>query len=394
MQTLTSPTELEPLPPRDAHAPCAPLVEIVIPVYNEAAALEASIRRLHRFLSHDFLYRWQITIADNASTDATLFIARELSHELPYVGVLHLAEKGRGRALRTAWALSDADVVCYMDVDLSTDLKALEPLVAALASGHSDIAIGSRLAAGARVTRGPKRELISRGYNAILKTALQAKFSDAQCGFKAVRADVARQLLPQIVDNGWFFDTELLILAQRRGLRIHEVAVDWVDDPDSRVDIARTAIEDLKGVARLRFATPIARFLAIGVVSTIAYALLYLALKAPLGATGANALSLALTAVANTQANRRFTFRIRGRAGLLRQHAAGAIVFAIALALTDAALAVLHGIDPRPATLLEIAVLVAASTFATITRYVALKSWVFARKERSVRTSVTVASTS
>jgi putative flippase GtrA len=281
-----------------------------------------------------------------------------------------------------------------MDVDLSTDLKALEPLVAALASGHSDIAIGSRLAPGARVTRGPKRELISRGYNAILKTALGARFSDAQCGFKAVRADVARELVPQIVDNGWFFDTELLILAQRRGLRIHEVAVDWVDDPDSRVDILRTAIDDLKGVARLRVATPVFRFITIGVLSTIAYALLYLMLKPSVGAGGANALSLALTAVANTHANRRYTFGIRGRAGLVRQHAAGAIVFAIALALTDAALALLHGIDTRPATLVEIVVLVAASTFATITRYVALKSWVFARSGRSVRTSVTVASTS
>src|ERR1700754_2856303 len=174
------------------------------------------------------------------------------------------------------------------------------PLVAPLISGHSDISIGSRLAASARVVRGPKREFVSRSYNLLLRGVLGARFSDAQCGFKALRADVARQLLPHVTDTGWFFDTELLVLARRRGLRIHEVPVDWVDDPDSRVDILRTAIGDLRGVARLALAGPVVRFMGVGVLSTIAYALLYLALHGPLGAGGANALALAVTAVANT----------------------------------------------------------------------------------------------
>ena len=391
MQTLLSP--IDPID-TEARSQRGPLVEVVIPVYNEAAGLEPSIRRLHRFLCDEFPYSWRITIADNASTDATPFIARGLVNALPQVDAIELTQKGRGRALKAAWLRSDADVVCYMDVDLSTDLKALLPLAAPLISGHSEIAIGSRLAPGSNVTRGPKREFISRSYNAILHVALGTKFSDAQCGFKAITSSAARQLLPDTEDDAWFFDTELLMLAQRRGMRIHEVAVDWVDDPDSRVDILRTAVDDLKGVARLRFATPITRFLTIGVVSTIAYALLYLVLKAPLGATGANALALAITAVANTQANRRFTFRITGRKDLARQHAAGAVVYALALALTDAALALLHDVKPHPATILEVAVLVAASTFATITRYVALKSWVFARGRRTVSTSVTIASMS
>jgi putative flippase GtrA len=359
--------------------PESALIEIVIPVYNESSALEPALARLHGFLTDNMPYRWRVTIADNASIDGTLFIARELAREYEHVGVIHLDEKGRGRALRAAWSASEADVVCYMDVDLSTDLKALLPLVAPLLGGHSDVAIGSRLARGANVTRGPKREFISRGYNAVLKVTLGAKFSDAQCGFKAIRRDLAQELLPLIEDNGWFFDTELLVLAQRRKLRIHEVPVDWVDDPDSRVDIVKTAVDDLKGVARLRMATPIARFVAVGIVSTIAYALLYALLRTPLGASGANALALAVTAVGNTQANRRFTFGIIGRHGLARQHAAGAVVFAIALGLTAAALELLHSVDPRPATILEVAVLVTASTFATITRYVALKTWVFAR---------------
>src|SRR5207247_7657599 len=182
---------------------------------------------------------------DNASTDATPQVAARLAAELEGVDVLRLEEKGRGRALRAAWSRSDARVVGYMDVDLSTDLRALLPLVAPLLSGHSDVAIGSRLARGARVVRGPKRELISRAYNTLLSTTLRARFSDAQCGFKAIRADRAQELLPLVHADSWFFDTELLVLAERMGLRIHEVPVDWIDDPDSRVDIVSTAIGDL-----------------------------------------------------------------------------------------------------------------------------------------------------
>ena len=220
----------------------APVIEITMPVLNEEKALEASVRWLHGYLTARFPFEFHITIADNASTDATPEIAARLERELDSVSWLRLEERGRGRALRAAWSASDADVLCYMDVDLSTDLDALLPLVAPLVSGHSDLAIGSRLTEGARVSRGPKRELISRSYNLILKASLRSRFSDAQCGFKAIRRDAARDLLPTIVDNGWFFDTEMLVLAERNGLRIHEVPVDWEDDPDSRVAIARTAI--------------------------------------------------------------------------------------------------------------------------------------------------------
>jgi putative flippase GtrA len=357
-------------------------VDVVVPVYNEQAALERSIRRLHAFLSDGFPFSWRIVVADNASTDRTPEVARVLAAELPGVLHLRLERKGRGLALRQAWSSSPARVVSYMDVDLSTDLRALLPLVAPLLSGHSDVAIGSRLAHGAHVVRGPKREVISRSYNTILHAALRVRFTDAQCGFKAVTREAAAQLLPQVRDDGWFFDTELLVLAGRAGLRIHEVPVDWVDDPDSRVDIVHTAVEDLKGVARLALATPIARFAVVGVLSTIAYALLFLVLRAPLGPGGANALALAVTAVANTAANRRLTFGVQGRSGLLRQHAAGAIVFAITLGLTAGALDVLHGVAPGASRHVELAVLVVAGFAATITRYVALKTWVFATARR------------
>jgi Glycosyl transferase family 2 len=228
-----------------------PDVEIVVPVYNEQQDLAVSIARLHTYLCRNFPLSWLITVADNASTDSTWAIACRLARELDGVRALHLAQKGRGRALRTAWSGSKATVVAYMDVDLSTDLDALLPLVAPLITGHSDVAIGSRLAPGARVVRGAKREFISRTYNFILRATLHNSFSDAQCGFKAMRAEVARQLLPQVEDNAWFFDTELLVLAERRGMRVHEVAVDWVDDPGSTVDVVRTARDDLKGIARL-----------------------------------------------------------------------------------------------------------------------------------------------
>jgi glycosyltransferase involved in cell wall biosynthesis len=354
-------------------------VDIVVPVYNEEAALERSIRRLHRFLSESFPFGWRIVIADNASTDATPEVARRLRGQLRGVEYMRLERKGRGRALRAAWSRSDARVVAYMDVDLSTDLRALLPLVAPLLSGHSDVAIGSRLAHGARVVRGPKREVISRSYNRLLHTTLRARFSDAQCGFKAVRRDALDGLLAAVRDDAWFFDTELLVVAQRRGLRIHEVPVDWVDDPDSRVEIVRTALEDLKGIARLLATGPIARFMGIGVLSTLAYALLFLALRGTLGPDGANAAALALTAVGNTAANRRLTFGVRGRTGLVRQHLAGFVVFVLTLGLTSGALAVLHGLVAQPSRAVELVVLIAASTAATVTRYVALRSWVFAR---------------
>ena len=247
---LASPASLAPRRQKGKTS-APPAVEVVIPVYNEAHVLESNVRRLHRYLNDWFPLPTRITIADNASTDETWRVAESLAEELPDVRALHLDVKGRGRALRSAWSLSDAAVVSYMDVDLSTGLSALLPLVAPLLSGHSDVAIGSRLHRGARVVRGSKREIISRCYNFLLKAALGVRFSDAQCGFKAVRTDRARDLLPLIEDNDWFFDTELLVLAERAGLRVHEVPVDWVDDPDSRVDIIRTALADVKGVLRL-----------------------------------------------------------------------------------------------------------------------------------------------
>ncbi len=232
--------------------PDRPRVEMVIPVHNEERILVASVRELHDFMLTRLAVPFRLTIAENASTDRTLALARELESELPEVRALHLERKGRGGALREAWTDSDADVLAYVDVDLSTDLSALPQLLAPLLAGTADVAIGTRLAPGARVTRSRKRELISRAYNIVLRLALQVGFSDAQCGFKAGRRAVIQPLLDGVRDDGWFFDTELLYLAQRGRLSIHEVPVTWVEDRDSRVAIVRTALEDLRGVRRLR----------------------------------------------------------------------------------------------------------------------------------------------
>ena len=248
---MTNAVAVPPTVDDDAVDPAPPLVDVVVPVLNEIEVLERNVMRLRTHLLREFPFTWRITIADNGSTDGTSAVADRLARDLPGVSAMHLAERGRGRALRAAWSASDSPILAYMDVDLSSGLAGLLPLVAPLVTGHSDIAIGSRLVPGATVERGLKREITSRGYNLILRFAFRVPFRDAQCGFKAVRADVARRLLPAVEDQGWFFDTELLLLADRNGLRIHEVPVDWVDDPDSSVDIVQTALDDLRGVRRM-----------------------------------------------------------------------------------------------------------------------------------------------
>jgi glycosyltransferase involved in cell wall biosynthesis len=228
------------------------LVEIVVPVHDEEAVLEPNIRLLLDYLHSEYPFRFSIVVADNASTDGTPAIAARLAAVEPEVSFLRLERKGRGFALRTAWLASAADVVSYMDVDLSTNLTSFLPLVAPLLSGHSEVAIGTRLAHSSHVRRRVKREVLSRGYNVLVRLGFRAGFSDAQCGFKALRRDAAQLLLPLVQDEGWFFDTELLLLAERNGMRIHEVPVDWIEDLDSRVELAPTIWRDLAGLGRMR----------------------------------------------------------------------------------------------------------------------------------------------
>ncbi|WP_425565896.1 glycosyltransferase [Pseudonocardia ailaonensis] len=393
-----------------------PVLDIVVPVHNEEADLESSVRRLRAHLRETFPYSFRITVADNASVDATPEIGRRLAAELPEVRLVRLEQKGRGRALHTVWSASDAHVLAYCDVDLSTDLNAVLPLVAPLISGHSDLAIGTRLGRGSRVVRGAKREFISRCYNLILRSTLAAGFSDAQCGFKAIRADVARRLLPLVEDTGWFFDTELLVLAERAGLRIHEVPVDWVDDPNSTVDIVATATADLKGVWRVGRAlasgglpiaevraqlgraplqadvagvptglpTQLVRFAAIGIASTLANLLLFLLFRTVMGPIAANIVALLLTTIANTAANRRLTFGVRGRDGAAKHQFQGLIVFGLGLGLTTGALALLGVLVPGAHPSLEVVTIVVANLVATVLRFLLFRAWVFRGRAAAV----------
>jgi glycosyltransferase involved in cell wall biosynthesis len=226
--------------------------EIVIPVYNEETDLRPSVCKLVEFVRRVTTFTATITIADNASTDGTLAIARQLEREYPEVRAIHIPRQGRGGALRDVWSASGADVVAYMDVDLSTNLKFFPILIEGIAIGY-DVAIGSRRLQASQTQRSFRREVLSRAYNTLVRMMFLNRFSDAQCGFKAVRREVALDLLPHIENTSWFFDTELLLLAEQLGYRIFEVPVEWTEDLDSRVSILATAIEDVRGLLRLRF---------------------------------------------------------------------------------------------------------------------------------------------
>jgi putative flippase GtrA len=366
-------------------------VEIVVPVHNEAPQLAERITVLRSFLDESFPFRALVTIVDNASTDDTAAIAADLATQLPGVASMRLERKGRGHALRTAWSSSDAPVLAYMDVDLSTSLPALLPLVAPLLSGHRDVAIGSRLARGAHVVRGPKRELISRAYNLLLKLTLRGRFSDAQCGFKALRRDAAGRLLPLVEDDEWFFDTELLVTAERLGLRIGEVPVDWVDDPDSRVKIVSTALNDLRGVGRLLLHQPrgarsvrtdevaadeLLRFAGVGVLSTLGYLFLFVAWRPVLGPLGANAVAMAIATLFNTAVHRELSQGRDGRPRRGHMVAVAAGLYAVSLALTTFALFVAGWIAPG-ALLPELGALIVANALAATVRFSVLRAWIF-----------------
>jgi glycosyltransferase involved in cell wall biosynthesis len=239
-------------PPTHPAQPANATVDVVIPVLNEAHVLEKSVVSVRSYLEANMPYRWRIVVANNGSVDGTGDVADRLAARHSDVFHLALNERGRGRALRLAWTASSADVCCYTDVDLSTDLVHLRPLVDAILVDGYDVSTGSRLLPESRTKRGFKRDVISRLYNVFIKLVLGTRFSDAQCGFKAVSRRVIREVLPQVKDQGWFLDTELLVLAEKQGYRIKDIPVKWIDDDDSRVKIIRTAWEDVKGVFRVR----------------------------------------------------------------------------------------------------------------------------------------------
>ncbi|WP_318219307.1 glycosyltransferase [Streptomyces sp. SCL15-6] len=379
------------------------LTEIVIPVRNEEKALARNVHRLRDYLVRNFPYPFVITIAESGSADRTREIGEELARQLAEVRFVSFDSRGRGLALRHVWGTSRADVVSYMDADLSIDLDGFLPLIAPLASGHSDFAIGTRHARGSSVQRSLLRATLSRTYNLILRVVLGVRFSDAQCGFKAGRREVVQAILPTVQDDKWFFDTELLCAVQRQGLRIHEVPVDCLDDPDTTVAIGRTVVDMLWGVARVtgrrmrgafgtplpshlqRLGVPVAparrflRFAMVGAASGLLHVLFYLLFTTVMPTLAANALGLFLATVLNTAANRRITFGVRGRQDVLRHQAKGFVAFLLGLACTSTALL---AAGPESGRTVELTVLLAGDVLASLVRFALLRHWVF-RPSRS-----------
>jgi hypothetical protein len=383
--------------------PVSAQVEIVVPVYNEAHQLAERIETLRAYLNESLPFSALVTVVDNGSTDGTSLVAQRLASNLDGVRAMILTRKGRGHALRCAWEASTAEVVAYMDVDLSTSLSALMPLVASVLSGHGDVAVGTRLGRGARVVRGPKRELISRAYSLLVRTSLRSKVSDFQCGFKALRRERALELLPLVEDDSWFFDTELVVTAERLGLRVTEIPVEWVDDPDSRVRIVSTAAEDLKGVWRLSHgrslrevrrrrapapppaqgatADQLLSFAGVGLLRTLSYLLLFSLGWRALGPWLANALALAFCTVVNTALHRGTTRSSETghpaaagpRPGFVTVAAA---LFGVSLVTTTAALALAQALGSSTLAAGLVAVTLANGA-ASLVRFALLRGWAF-----------------
>jgi Glycosyl transferase family 2 len=370
----------------------ATTVEIVIPVFNEERALSGCVATLHAHLATLPPFHWTITVVDNGSTDDTRGVACALVARWPGVRTTFLERRGKGHALRTAWLRSTADIVAYMDVDLSTGLDALLPLIAPLVHGHSDLAIGSRLSPWSRTVRGARRELVSRTYNALLRLIHGTEVRDAQCGFKAARTSAIRALLPHVEDEAWFFDTELLLLAEHNGLRVHEVPVDWTENTDSRVAVGRAAWGNLCGLLRVAAArmsglatvagsptrpdgpahrpTTSARYVTFSVLAglaVLANLLLYALFRVWSPPLAANVTAGCLTARFTAEADR------TASAPATRRYLPGVLVFTCYTALTSGALLLLAHTAHHPSRLQEFGVLLAASMLGTAVRFLVLR---------------------
>jgi putative flippase GtrA len=356
-------------PVRNAVIRPAAQVDIVVPVTTEQRDLELSIIRLHSFLAGTFPFTAHVTITAAGPHDGTWALARRLADTYPEVSAMRADAASRGPALRAAWAASESEVLAYLDPDLSIDLAALVPLVSPLVAGDADVAVGTRLTPGARPQAGPRREVTSCGYSLLVQAGLGTGLADTQCGFKAITRASARTLLAGTSDTDWFFDAELIALAERAGLRIREVAVNKPGGRDLAPRAQRHRARWLRG--------PLARFAAIGLVSTVAYAGIYLALRQVMPAAAANAVGLLITAVANTAANRRFTFGVGGRAHAVRHQLRGLLAFGAGLALTTGALIILSVADRKAGSSTELAVVIAASIAATLLRFGLFSNWVF-----------------
>jgi glycosyltransferase involved in cell wall biosynthesis len=205
------------------------------------------------FLKTNFIYKnYNVIIVDNGSVDKTFDVARELEKRHNEITCLHLSRKGRGAALKEAWSRSEADIVSYMDADLSTGLESIPQLINSIIIDGYDIAVGSRLLSTSKVKRSFMRKVISYIYNISIKNILGLKQPpDAQCGFKALCKRVVDEIVPKIKNQNWFFDTELLVLAEKKGFKIRYIPINWTERLKTKVRIGKAIFEDIAGILRL-----------------------------------------------------------------------------------------------------------------------------------------------
>ncbi len=229
-------------------------VLFVLPIYNEEVQLADSVKKLMTVADSldPAKYSYQIAVGDNASTDSSPAIAKALSEEFPgKVRHIRLEQKGRGRMLKKIWLEEDFDYSMYMDIDLSTDVAHITPSLAALDAGAA-LAIGVRLGKGSKVVgRNPWRELTSRVYCGLVQMIAGSRIRDFQCGFKGITKQAALHYVSLVEDVTWFFDTELILITEKSGGKIHQEPVFWTDDPGTTVNVYRTAMDDLEGLRRV-----------------------------------------------------------------------------------------------------------------------------------------------
>jgi uncharacterized membrane protein YbhN (UPF0104 family) len=226
-------------------------VSVVLPAYNEANRIEDTVKVVKDTLEK-LDYGYEIIIAEDGSTDGTDEIAKRLSSRDPRIVHLHSDNRlGRGKALTNAMEIAKGDVVVYLDVDLSTDMDHLKELIDAVAKEGYDIATGSRLLKDSQTERPFKRDFASKVYNFLVRLMLGSKLRDHQCGFKAFKRSSVLKLLRDVKDNHWFWDTEVLVLAQRKGLRVKEIPVKWKQSGETKVKFTKDVLYMFSQILRM-----------------------------------------------------------------------------------------------------------------------------------------------
>jgi glycosyltransferase involved in cell wall biosynthesis len=214
---------------------------LTVPAYNEENILEKNVNLILKYMGANF-NNFKIVIANNGSTDKTNDIAKKLAKDNNEILLITTKKRGKGLAIKNSWLKFDADIYAYMDADLSTSLRDFSKLINAIKEGN-DISIGSRYLKKSVVKRGLNRAIFSKLYNQLLALLFKTNVKDMQCGFKAVNEDIIKKHIPRIKDDSWFFDTELVIMAENQGYTIKEIPVSWKSNPESKLKIIKVGFE-------------------------------------------------------------------------------------------------------------------------------------------------------